>query len=438
MRKSTLIVILVAISLFSLLTPYFSFHTGGNGLIDGQFDKADIAFMLTSSALVLIMTPGLGFFYGGMVQKKNVISTILQSFIAMGIITVIWIAVGFGLAFGPSIGGIIGNPLSFLFFSNVDTLEAWPLMPTVPVALFAVFQMKFAIISPALISGAFAERVRFWAYILFISLFSVFIYCPLAHAVWHPDGILYRYGIVDFAGGLVVHMSAGWAAFAGAIFLKQRKEPIHQPSRISYVILGTSLLWFGWFGFNAGSAGQANILSVQAFLNTTVASAAAAVAWGFIEKIRGKKISAMGVCIGAVVGLVAITPAAGYVTAAHSIFIGIASAAVSALMVKLRTRTSIDDTLDVFPCHGVGGITGMLLTGVFANPAINSSLQEPGLFFGETSLFIKHLVAVLGVSVFAFTGSYLLLYLTNTITPFRVSEENEQIGLDISQHDESL
>lgn len=403
-----------------------------------NFNSADISWMLVASAMVLIMTPGLGFFYGGMVQKKNVISTILQSFIAMGIISVVWVIVGFSLAFGKSIGGIIGNPMDYMFFKNVGTQSAWSLAPTIPLALFAVFQMKFAIITPALISGAFAERIRFWAYLLFIILFSLFIYAPLAHAVWHPDGLLFKFGILDFAGGAVVHMSAGWAALAGALFLKKRAKPVHDPSRITYVILGTALLWFGWFGFNAGSAFSSGSIAVQAFVNTTVASAAAAISWGFIEKIKGKRLSAMGVCIGAVVGLVAITPAAGYVSTAHALVIGIIAVAVSSWVVDLRAKTNIDDTLDVFPCHGVGGIVGMILTAVFADPHINSAVTEPGLMFGETSLFIKHIVAIIGISMFTFFGSYFLLFITNLITPLRVTENYEMEGLDRSQHGESL
>ncbi len=438
MRKWILLFILITLSVVCIFSNFIFTETPVEVKDIPEFNSSDIAWMLFSSAMVLIMTPGLGFFYGGMVRKKNVISTILQSFIAMGVISVVWVIVGFGLAFGPSIGGFIGNPSQYLFFNNVGTSTAWPLAPTIPIALFAVFQMKFAIITPALISGAFAERIRFWGYLLFIVAFSIVIYSPLAHAVWHPDGILFKYGVLDFAGGTVVHMSAGWAALAGAIFLKNRKEIIHNPSRITYVILGTALLWFGWFGFNAGSAMSANSLSVQAFLNTTVASAAAAITWGFIEKIRGKKLSALGICMGAVVGLVAITPAAGFVSTAHSIVIGIIAVAVSSFMVHLRSKTNIDDTLDVFPCHGVGGMVGMLLTGVFANPAINSAVVEPGLIFGGTSLFIKHLIALVGVSVFAFFGSYALLYITNLITPLRVNEEYEKEGLDSSQHGESL
>lgn len=438
MRKWILLGVLVVISLICL----FSHNLFPELPVDQKnlpkFDSADISWMLVASAMVLIMTPGLGFFYGGMVRKKNVISTILQSFIAMGIISILWVIVGFGVAFGPSVGGFFGNPTPYLFFHNVGTTTAWSLAPTIPLILFAVFQMKFAIITPALISGAFAERIRFWGYILFITLFSLFIYAPLAHMVWHPDGLLFKYGVLDFAGGTVVHMSAGWAALAGAIFLGPRKEKVSEPSRISYVILGTALLWFGWFGFNAGSALASNSLAVQAFVNTTVASAAAAIAWGFLEKIKGKKISAMGVCIGAVVGLVAITPAAGFVSVAHSILIGIIAVTVSSYMVDLRTKTNIDDTLDVFPCHGVGGLVGMILTGVFASPAINSAVAEPGLIFGEYHLFFKHIIALVGVSIFAFGGSYILLYITNLITPLRVTEEYEVEGLDKSQHGESL
>lgn len=438
MRKWILLLILVGLSLFCLFSGSIFIETPVDKKNIPEFNNADIAWMLVSSAMVLIMTPGLGFFYGGMVTKKNVISTILQSFIAMGAITVVWVVIGFGLSFGDSIGGIIGNPSKYLFFNNVGTKTAWSLAPTIPLMLFAVFQMKFAIITPALISGAFAERIRFWAYLLFITLFSLVIYSPLAHAVWHPDGILFKYGVLDFAGGTVVHMSAGWAALAGALFLKKRKEIIHDPSRISYVILGTALLWFGWFGFNAGSAVSSSTLAVQAFVNTTVASAAAAIAWGFIEKLKGRKLSAMGVCIGAVVGLVAITPAAGFVSVPHSILIGIIAVTVSSFAVDWRSKTNIDDTLDVFPCHGVGGMVGMLLTGVFANPAINPAITEPGLIFGETSLFIKHVIALVGVSVFAFGGSYALLYITNLITPLRVNEEYEKEGLDKSQHGETL
>lgn len=406
---------------------------------DTKIDTGDTAWLLVSTALVLLMTPGLAFFYGGMVRKKNVISTMLQSFVSMGIVTVLWVVVGFSLAFGDDIGGVIGDPRTFFMMKDTLGLASWSLMPTIPLILFAMFQLKFAVITPALITGAFAERIRFNAYLLFIILFVLFIYAPLAHSTWHPNGLLFGYGVLDFAGGTVVHMSAGWAALAAALFFKKRNEPDHTPARISYVILGTGLLWFGWFGFNAGSAGGAGVLAATALATTTTASAAAAIAWIFFDILRGKKPTAVGACIGAVVGLVAITPAAGYVTITSSLIIGFVAAVVSNLVVIWRSRTSIDDTLDVFPCHGVGGMVGMLLTGVFATQNVNAAnTTGNGLFYGETKLFIIHLVALVGVSIFAFVGSFILLKVTDMIIPLRVSAEEEISGLDVSQHDEEL
>jgi Amt family ammonium transporter len=394
--------------------------------------------MLVATALVLLMTPGLGFFYGGMVGKKNVISTMLQSFMAMVIVSLLWVVIGFGLSFGPSIGGVIGNPIPYLFFQNVGVNTSWSLAPTIPFLLFALFQAKFAIITPALVTGAFAERIRFWAYLLFMVLFILVVYAPLAHCTWHPDGLLFKLGVLDFAGGTVVHMSAGWAALAGAIFLGKRKVQKVAPARITYVLLGTGLLWFGWFGFNAGSAMGANGLAAQALATTTVAAAAASMAWVFLDKIMGHKISAMGACIGAVVGLVAITPAAGYVSIPHSIFIGIVSSIISNYVVIKFPKGKIDDALDVFGCHGVGGMTGMLLTGVFASKAVNSAVVDQGLIFGETTLFVHQFTALICVSIFAFTASYALFFIVNKITPLRVSEEKEELGLDITQHGEFL
>lgn len=405
-----------------------------------ELNAADTAWMLSATALVLLMTPGLAFFYGGMVRKKNVLSTMLQSFICMAIVTVLWVVFGFSLAFGESVGGVVGNPLTYFMMNGVMDGAPWPAAPTIPLLLFAMFQLKFAIITPALITGAFAERIRFISYTLFIVLFFIFIYAPLAHATWHPDGVLFNLGVLDFAGGTVVHMSAGWAALASAIFLKRRYEVSHAPAHIPYVMLGTGLLWFGWFGFNAGSAMGANPIAVVALATTTTASAAAALAWIFFDALRGRKPSAMGTCIGAVVGLVAITPAAGFVTIPHSLTIGVLAAIVSNLVMEWRTtRSKLDDTLDVFPCHGVGGMVGMLLTGVFASQAVNPAIElGNGLIFGEYKLFLLHAAALVGVSVFAFSGSWLLLRLTDLITPLRVSQEEEAIGLDLSQHNESL
>lgn len=437
MRKIILSVILITIL---ILTLFSSFLLSDNPIPTKAvaFDTGDMAWMIVATALVLLMTPGLGFFYGGMVGKKNVISTMLQSFMAMIIVTILWVIIAFGLSFGPSIGGIIGNPSPYLFFQNVNTTSSWSLAPTIPFLLFALFQAKFAIITPALITGAFAERIRFWAYLLFMVLFILLIYTPLCHMTWHPEGLFFKMGVLDFAGGTVVHMSAGWAALAGAIFLGKRKNQKVNPARITYVLLGTGLLWFGWFGFNAGSALGANGLAVQALGTTTVAAAAAGMAWVFFDKILGHKLSAMGACIGTVVGLVAITPAAGFVSIPHGIFIGVFSSIVSNLMVSKFHKGKIDDALDVFACHGVGGMTGMLLTGVFASKAVNPGVVDQGLLFGETTLFFNQLIALVIVSIFAFTASYFLFFIVNKITPLRVSEDKEELGLDLSQHGEYL
>lgn len=403
-----------------------------------HFDTGDIAWMLVSTALVLIMTPGLAFFYGGMVNKKNVISTMLQSLICMVIVTVMWVVFGFSLAFGDDVGGVIGNPGTYFMMKGMLGDAVWPAAKTFPLLLFAMYQLKFAIITPALITGAFAERIRFNSYLIFVVLFAIFIYSPLAHCTWHPDGFLSKLGVLDFAGGTVVHMSAGWAALASALFLKRRAEANHSPARITYVIIGTGLLWFGWFGFNAGSALGASALAATALATTTSAASAAGLTWVFFDMLRKRKPSAMGTCIGAVVGLVAITPAAGFVSVPHSLAIGIIAAIVSNLVVEWRTRTSIDDTLDVFPCHGVGGLVGMLLTGVFAHHNVNPAVTSNGLFFGETHLFLVQSAALIGVSIFAFFGSLLLLKITDIISPLRVSVDEEAVGLDISQHGEKL
>lgn len=435
-RKLALLpfILLITVVVLSLIFP----NVPGEVKAYAEINAADTAWMLSATGLVLIMTPGLAFFYGGMVNKKNVLSTMLQSYISMAVITILWVVVGFSLAFGDSIGGIIGNPGTFFMMRGVIDGAPWKLAPTIPLLLFAFYQLKFAIITPALITGAFAERIKFTSYILFIALFAIFIYAPLAHATWHPDGFLAKWGVLDFAGGTVVHMSAGWAALASAIYLKGRNVPNHSPARITYVMLGTGLLWFGWFGFNAGSAFGANNLAATALATTTTASAAAAFTWIIFDAIRGRKPSAMGTCIGAVVGLVAITPAAGFISLPHSLTVGIVSSIVSNMMVEWRTRTSIDDTLDVFPCHGVGGISGMILTGVFAHKNINGLVVDNGLFFGETKLFLTHLGAMLLVSVFAFGGTFVLLKITDLISPLRVSEVEESEGLDWSQHGERL
>jgi Amt family ammonium transporter len=401
----------------------------------GPVNAGDVAWMLTATGLVLLMTPGLSFFYGGMVRTKNVVSTMLQSFVAMAVISILWIVVGFSLAFGDSFHGVIGNPATYFMFARVGTSTHPDLAPTIPLILFALFQLKFAIITPALISGSFAERVRFTSYLVFMCLFSVFIYSPLAHWTWHPDGFLHRMGVLDFAGGTVVHMSAGLAALAGAITLGRRKtheagEP-HTPANVPFVLLGTGMLWFGWFGFNAGSALSASGQAAMAFATTNTASAAAALAWMFFDGMRGTKPSALGACVGAVVGLVAITPAAGFVGVGQSIFIGTCASVVSNMLVHWKSKKStLDDTLDVFPCHGVGGMVGMLLTGVFA--------KDVGLVSGRPRVFLVHCFALVFVTAFSFAGSWLLYQITDLLIPLRVSEAQEEIGLDLSQHGEAM
>jgi Amt family ammonium transporter len=422
---------LLFLAIFSSLIPADQISVGAD---QAAINPGDTAWMLTATALVFLMTPGLSFFYGGMVDRRNVLSTMLQSFIAMGIVSVLWVTVGFSLAFGDSLGGIIGDPRTFFMFRNVGEAPHPALSPTIPLALFALFQLKFAIITPALITGAFAQRVRFSSYMIFVSLFSLCVYCPLAHWTWHPQGFLRQWGVLDFAGGTVVHMAGGLAALAGALYLGPRADRrlshSPDPAHIPYVLLGTGMLWFGWFGFNAGSALAANGLAARAFLTTNTASAAAMLAWIFLDGACSRKPSALGACIGAVVGLVAITPAAGFVSVGASLIIGIIASVVSNWSVHLRSKSSLDDTLDVFPCHGVGGIVGMILTAVFAD--------KVGLIYGESTTFINHLYALGIVALFALVGSYLLYSLAHLIIPLRVSSEEEDIGLDLSQHGESL
>ena len=393
-----------------------------------QIDSGDTAWMIVSCALVLLMTPGLAFFYGGMVNIKSIISTMFQSFVALGVVSVVWVFIGFSLAFGDSLHGIIGNPFTFMNFKNVTLNPNINFGSTIPFLLFALFQLKFAIITPAIISGSFAERIRFRSYILFMLLFTIFIYSPLAHMTWHPGGLFRSWGVLDFAGGTVVHMSAGLAAFIGAIFLGQRKKIIEKPANIPFVILGTGMLWFGWFGFNAGSALGANYDAVVAFANTSLASATSMITWIFYDRFSNRKMSSIGACIGAIVGLVAITPAAGFVTLGQSIFIGFIAAIISNIAVKINKKSKVDDTLDVFATHGIGGIVGMILTAVFAN--------EVGLIHGETTTFMYHIITIIITVVFTLLMSYLLFKLVDIVIPLRVREDQEERGLDASQHGE--
>jgi Amt family ammonium transporter len=432
----------VLLSAFALIAmfikPEADYSPGAN---DTPYSNADIAWVLISTALVFLMTPGLAFFYGGMVNRKNVISTMIKSTVAAGLVGVLWVVCGFSLAFGETVNGFIGNPSTYAFYQGVKSGAPWPLANTIPLSLFSLFQLMFAIITPGLVVGAVAERIRFTSYILFIVLFSLLVYAPVAHWSWHPEGFLAKMGAWDFAGGTVVHITAGCAALAGALVLKRRKSHLEQreipPANVPYVLIGTGLLWFGWFGFNAGSAVGATSLAVNAFGTTTTAASSAGLAWMFFDVIKGKKPSVLAFCIGAVVGLVAITPAAGYVGIPQSIIIGLVAAIVSNVAVSIKQRSKLDDTLDVFPCHGLGGMVGMLLTGVFASTAVHGIKDGPqGLFYGNPGFFFTQLKAMAIVAGYSFAVSYGIFKFINFILPLRVTELEEELGLDETQHNE--
>jgi len=433
-KQITPFLVLVAVAVVAIFIPSLPNFDDG-----GKYSGADIAWLIVATALVFLMTPGLAFFYGGMVHRKNVISTMMKSVVAAGIVSVLWVVVGYSLCFGKSIGGFIGDPSTHFFFKGVASGAPWSLAPTIPLTLFALFQLMFAIITPGLVVGAVAERIRFTSYVLFIALFSLLVYAPIAHWTWNPEGFLFKMGVLDFAGGTVVHISAGCAALAGALVLKRRKVHIDHteipPANIPYVLIGTGLLWFGWFGFNAGSAGAANALSVSAFATTNTAAAAAGLSWMFFDVMKGKKPSVLGFCIGAVVGLVAITPAAGFVAIPQSIFIGVVAAVISNIAVYYKSKSTLDDTLDVFPCHGIGGMVGMLMTGFFATKSVNNGGND-GLWYGNAEFFFTQVKALIIVVAYSFTVSFMIFKFINYILPLRVSEEDENLGLDASQHDE--
>jgi len=409
-------------------------------------NSGDVAWLLASTALVMLMTPALGFFYGGLVRKKNLVSTIAQCFIIFAVISLVWAFWGYSMTFGPSYHGIIGD-LSLAGLNGISIHDINPaLAPTIPTLLVFAFQLKFAAITPALIIGACAERVRFKSLLIFIVLWSTLIYVPVAHWVWNPAGWLKGVGSIDFAGGLVVHITAGVSALAAALVLGRRKgcavpwkqhmqEIEHKvefkPTNIPYVLLGAALLWFGWFGFNAGSAMAANDLAVSALVVTNLAAAAAAVSWMACDWLIKGKPSAVGMAVGAVVGLVVITPASGFVTPTAAIIMGLIGGVLSNLIASWRAgRSRVDDTLDVFACHGVGGIWGAIGTGIFA------SIGATGLIYGNVHQFLAQLLAVGVVVPFSFFGSYLLLKLVNLVSPLRVSAEAEDAGLDLSEHGE--
>jgi len=409
-----------------------------DGFDDPMLNSGDMAWILVSSALVMLMTPGLGFFYGGMVRKKNIISTLMQSFICLGVITVLWIVYGFSLCFGESKHGVIGSPHTHYFYKNVGAAPHAEFAATIPFALYSMFQLYFAVITPALISGSISERIKFHVFVVAVCLWFTLVYCPLAHITWHPEGILKKWGVLDFAGGTVVHMSSGISAMVAALIIGPRVDDgqRHLPANIPFVILGTALLWFGWFGFNAGSAGAANATAVQAFVTTNTSAATAMLTWVTLDHLMGKKVSAVAACSGAVVGLVVITPACGYVTIGGAMCIGTLGAIICNFSAQHFKRSDVDDTLDAFSCHGVGGITGMLLTGCFATPKVAAGVHT-GLFYGGTILVWRHIVAIIGCVGYIATVSFIIFKFLDVTVGLRVTAEEELVGVDQVSHGES-
>ncbi|MFZ3172883.1 MAG: ammonium transporter [Carboxydocellales bacterium] len=403
-----------------------------------KIDTGDTTFVLISSAMVMLMTPALALFYGGMVRKKNVLSTIMQSFIIIAIVSVQWVLFGYSFAFGPDQAHLIGGT-DWLGLIGVGAEPNADYAATIPHQAFMVFQLMFAIITVALISGSFAERLRFPAFLLFTILWTSLIYDPLAHWVWGVDGWIRNLGALDFAGGTVVHISSGVSGLVAAIVLGKRKghgTETMLPHHIPMTVLGAGLLWFGWFGFNAGSALGANGLAASAFVVTNTAAAAAALAWAAVEKLHRGKPTVLGAATGAVAGLVAITPAAGFVSPLSALVIGAVGGAICYLSVAvLKSKLGYDDALDAFGCHGVGGTWGAIATGLFASKAVNSAGAE-GLFYGNPDLLKAQLIAVAATIVFAAVGSFILLKVVSIFTPLRATEGEEQAGLDLTQHGE--
>ena len=404
-------------------------------------DTGDTAWLLTSSALVMFMLPGLALFYGGMVRAKNVLSTVVQSFFALGIVGTLWVLIGYSLAFGgDAFGGLIGN-LEFLGFRHVDGNGTYPyLEQTVPHMAFAVFQMMFAIITPALITGAFAERIKFGGYVLFTAAWLLLVYAPVAHWVFMPEGWAFKLGALDFAGGTVLDMHSGAAALAVALVIGRRrgfgKEPI-VPHNLTLTVLGAGILWFGWFGFNAGSAVAANGVAASAFVATTVAAGTGAIGWALVDTFKERKATTLGMASGAVAGLVAITPCAGFVGPLDAIAIGLVAGVICAYAVGLKFRFGYDDALDVVGVHFVGGLTGALLLGIFAQTAVNSAATDGLLAGGGVTLLGKQALAALATAVFSFAASFIIAKVIDMTVGLRVKEEDEVTGLDLSQHAET-
>ena len=401
-----------------------------------SINSGDTAWMLISTALVLMMTPALAFFYGGMVRRKNILSTLNLSFITIALISLQWVLIGYSLSFGKGLGGWLGG-LNFLGFNGVGAAPNSEYAPTIPHLAFAAYQMMFAVITPALITGAFVERIKFKTYLLFTLIWATLVYDPVAHWVWGTGGFLRTLGALDFAGGTVVHILAGFSALAFALVIGKRKgfgKAPMEPHNIPFTVLGAGLLWMGWFGFNGGSALAADGLAVNALVTTNTAAAAAALSWMLITW-RQNKPSVLGTVTGAVVGLVAITPAAGYVSPLAAIVIGALASPISLLAIKARQKMGLDESLDVWACHGMGGTWGALATGLFASKAINPAGAN-GLFFGNPMQFLIQAAAAAVSIAFAFGMTYVLARILKATVGLRVSHDEEEVGLDISEHGE--
>lgn len=398
-----------------------------------QINTGDTGFMLLCSSLVMLMTPGLAFFYGGLVGRKNVLAIMIQSFVSMGWTTVLWYAFGYSLCFSGDFHGVIGN-LDMAFLRGVDLMSPSPINNGIPLIVFIAYQMMFAIITPALITGAFTNRVTFKAYMLFLTAWLIFVYFPFVHMVW-GGGLFQQWGVLDFAGGIVVHNIAGMAALASVLFVGKRRVEDKGPHSIPLVALGTGLLWFGWYGFNAGSEFRVDSVTAIAFLNTDIAASFAAITWLLVDWTISKKPKFLGLLTGAVAGLATITPAAGYVSPTTAVIIGIIAGFVCYFAVALKNKLELDDALDVWGVHGVGGMLGVILLGIFANVAFNPAGKN-GLLAGNTDFFTVQIIAVVISSVWGFGFTYAMLWLINKITPVKVEKTEEELGLDSSLHGE--
>lgn len=399
----------------------------------GTIDTGSTGFMLLATSLVMLMTPGLAFFYGGLATKRNILAIMIQSFVSLGWTTVLWVIIGYSLCFSGGEGGIIGN-FDKVFLNGISFDAVWSGNGKIPEIVFFAYQMMFAIITPALITGAFVNRVTFKSYFIFLTVWQILVYYPFVHMIW-GGGLLAQWGVLDFAGGIVVHATAGFAALASVLYVGGRVDKNSTPNSIPLVAIGSGLLWFGWYGFNAGSQCQVDYITSLAFLNTDIAASFATISWLAIEWIKERKPKFVGLLTGSIAGLATITPCAGFVPLWASPIIGILAGVMCYFAVQFKNKMKWDDALDVWGVHGVGGVLGTILLGVFASRMINPAGAD-GIIFGGGSFFVKQLIAVAAASAYAFVFTYLMLIIINKITPVKVSEQEEKMGLDTSLHGE--